>query len=318
MALDLDLESFLEMLVAEKNASLATIDAYRRDLQDLQEHLARQKILLKDADGAALSSLLKKYHGAGMNPRSVARKLSAWRQFYRFLLIENRRKDNPTANLETPKSGRSLPKILSHDDVQQLLEACKALEDAEGKRLRAMVELLYASGLRVSELVALPLAAVIREQPFLMIRGKGNKDRLVPLHETAQHCLKDYLEIRAFFLKNPKEISPFLFPSRAKDGHLTRQRFGQILKELAISARLDPRQISPHVLRHCFASHLLQGGADLRSLQKMLGHADIATTQIYTHLASDQLYRAVKEFHPLSDKPRLTARQEKPIKPVRG
>jgi len=306
MSFDPDIDSFLEMLVAERNASPATLSAYRQDLKELAEHLSKRHQTLRDAKSQDLTSLIKKFHQAGLSPRSTGRKISAWRQFYLFLLMENRRKDNPTQHLEAPKIGRALPKILSLQEVENLLQACKILGNEEGKRLRAMAELLYASGLRVSELVALPLASVLRDQPYLIIRGKGNKERLTPLHDIARQSLMEYLEIRSAFLRNPQEASPWLFPSRGKSGHLTRQRFGQILKEIAILAKIDPRRLSPHVLRHCFASHLLQGGADLRSLQKMLGHADIATTQIYTHVASDHLYKAVNNFHPLGRKPRLT------------
>jgi integrase/recombinase XerD len=239
-----------------------------------------------------------------MAARSAARRLSALRQFYKFLVAEKHRADDPSAALDGPKLGRPLPKLLAEDEMAALIAACAALDGANGARLRALVELSYASGLRVSELVQMPLAAVLREQPVIVVRGKGAKERMVPLNAPARAALNAYLAQRAVFLakdaKGAAKASPFLFPSRGKEGHLTRQRFGQLLKELGAKAGIATERISPHVLRHAFATHLLDHGADLRSLQKMLGHADIATTQIYTHVAGRRLQELVEKHHPLA------------------
>ena len=238
-----------------------------------------------------------------------ARRLSALRQFYRFLVNEGLRQDDPSAGIDSPRQGRPLPKILSEQEVEALLTAARASKDAEGLRLTAMVELLYATGLRVSELISLRLAATQRDQRLLVVRGKGNKERMVPLSEAARRSLADYLAVRAAFL--PKrgrgkeaepQDSPWLFPSRAASGHLTRHRVAQLLKDLASRAQLDPAKVSPHVIRHAFASHLLDHGADLRALQKMLGHADISTTQIYTHVLGERLKSLVQTHHPLAKK----------------
>ena len=238
--------------------------------------------------------------GAHPLTRSTARRLSALRQFFKFLVAENIRADDPSAAIDGPKLGRPLPKLLDEEETARLIEVCTAMDGPSGARLRALVELSYASGLRVSELVGMPLAAVLRDQPVLIVRGKGSKERMVPLNAPARAALNAYLEHRKAFLPKGAKTSPHLFPSRGVEGHLTRQRFGQLLKDLAIKANLDPARISPHVLRHAFATHLLDHGADLRSLQKMLGHADIATTQIYTHVAGKRLAELVESHHPLA------------------
>jgi integrase/recombinase XerD len=232
-------------------------------------------------------------------PRTLARRLSAMRQFYRFLVIDGRRGDDPTSGLDAPRLGRPLPKLLSEADVARLIAAAEAWPDEEGVRLRCLLELLYATGLRVSELVTLPAVAAQRDPRFLLVRGKGGKERVVPLSQPSRQALALYLQCRGSFLP-PGASSRYLFPSRGRDGHLTRQRCGQLLKELALAAGLDPARLSPHVLRHAFASHLLDHGADLRSVQQMLGHADIATTQIYTHVQGDRLRRLVESAHPLA------------------
>lgn len=245
---------------------------------------------------------MKRLDGQGMTACTMARKLSALRQFFRFLIAERLRTDDPTAAVDGPKLGRSLPKYLSEGDVEALLAAAEARPGAEGLRLTALLEILYATGLRVSELVALPLTAVSRDGAVLVVRGKGNKERLVPLGEMAFEALLSYLDVRGSFVAKGDEAdnNPFVFPSRAMDGHLTRARFGQLLKELAVDAELDRRKVSPHVLRHSFASHLLAHGADLRALQQMLGHADISTTQIYTHVLEERLKKLVQQAHPLA------------------
>lgn len=287
------------MLLAERNAAANTLAAYRRDLEDAQAFVKSRGGDLAAADTTLLRGYLGALAAADLSPRTQARRLSALRQFYRFLVEDGQRKDDPSAALDAPKLGRPLPKLLSEAEMLAVIEASRALDGAEGARLLAMVELLYATGLRVSELVRLPLAAVMRDQPFMTVTGKGGKERLVPLNAPAKATLGAYLAVRPSFLGGGK-TSPFLFPSRGKEGHLTRQRFGQLLKEIGLKAGLDPARISPHVLRHAFATHLLDHGADLRSLQKMLGHADIATTQIYTHVQEERLKGMVEAHHPLS------------------
>ena len=236
------------------------------------------------------------------SPRTHARRLSALRQFYRFLCSEKTRAEDPTRGIDAPKLGRSLPKYLSEKDVGLLMDTVARYPGAEGTRMRAMMELLYAAGLRVSELVGLPLNAVQTGRSMVLVRGKGGKERMVPLGEPALKAVSTWLPARKEMLGERKSL--YLFPStaRGKDAPITRQRFFQLLKELALAAKLDPKRLSPHVLRHAFATHLIEHGADLRSVQSMLGHADIATTQIYTHVAGDRLARTVTEHHPLAQK----------------
>ncbi|MGE5766690.1 MAG: site-specific tyrosine recombinase XerD [Bacteroidota bacterium] len=317
---------FLEMLAAERGAAQNTLDAYERDLKEFGDFLAGRGGRPESAVADDIRAFLGRQAQAGMAPRTAARRLSALRQFYRFLLSEGRRADDPTAELDSPRLGRPLPKILSEAEVELLLEAAHrgaglAPGGPEALRLTALVELLYASGLRVSELVGLRLAAAQRDQRLLIVRGKGGKERMVPLSQAARRALSDYLAVRDHFLptrgKGPggkaaagkgakaakapsKPASPWLFPSRGAEGHLTRHRVGQLLKDLARAAGLDAAKVSPHVLRHAFASHLLDHGADLRSLQKMLGLDDTATTQIYTHVLGERLRLLVQERHPLA------------------
>jgi integrase/recombinase XerD len=295
-------ENFIEMLRAERNAADNTVAAYRRDLAHFAAFLAARGGALEAADAEAIRAYLARLDTAGMAPRTAARRLSAIRQFYRFLVGEGLRADDPVAVVDGPRQGRPLPKLLSEAEVAQLIAAARALAGVEGARLVALLELLYATGLRVSELVGLPVAAVMRDQRVLVVRGKGNKERMIPLNEPARAAISVWLTIRQRELaKSPRgKASPWLFPSHGASGYLTRHRFGQLLKELAVSAGLDRRRVSPHVLRHAFASHLLEHGADLRSVQKMLGHADIATTQIYTHVASERMKTLVREHHPLA------------------
>ncbi len=298
-------EAFLEMMAAERGAADNTLAAYRRDLADIEAFLKRRGQTLAAAGSADLRQYLKALAGQGWTARTSARRLSALRQFYRFQLGEGRRADDPTAALDSPRLGRPLPKPLAEGQVTALIDAAAKRGGAEGLRLIALLELLYASGMRVSELVALPLSTVLRDTRAIMVRGKGGKERLVPLGAPALKALAAYRAARGEFLPKPKKNarktdSPFLFPSRGRSGHLTRHRLGQLLKELARQAGLDPGIVSPHVLRHAFATHLLDHGADLRSVQKMLGHADIATTQIYTHVVKERLKRTVGEHHPLA------------------
>jgi len=224
------------------------------------------------------------------------------RQFYRFVLGEGWRDDDPSRRVEAPKKGRPLPKVLSRDEMNRLIAAAGARDGAQGLRFGCMVELAYASGLRISELTALPLAALARDPAYLIVRGKGGKERLAPLNAAARTAVKAYIGVRGRFLPKGDKSNPWLFPSRGKAARLTPRRFAQVLDEAAADAGIDPARVSPHVLRHAFATHLLEGGADLRVVQKLLGHADIATTQIYTHVASDRLREVVQTRHPLARK----------------
>ena len=312
-------DAFLDMLIAERGASINTLHAYRRDIADLSAFLHSGDRTLEGATTEHLRGYL--HHlaerpggGPALAGRTVARRLSALRQFYRFLVSEGRRADDPAAAIDSPKLGRTLPNVLSESDVDLLLAAAARRPGADGVRLVALLETLYATGLRVTELVGLPLAAIARDGQVLMVRGKGGKERLVPLSEPARAALADYLAIRDRFLVPARQArqAPFLFPSRrSREGYLTRQRFAQLLKELSIDAGIDPKRVSPHVLRHAFATHMLNRGADLRSVQKMLGHADISTTQIYTHVLSERLNRLVSDHHPLA-KGRNTGKVARP------
>jgi integrase/recombinase XerD len=296
------LEAFLEMMVAERGAARNTIAAYRRDLQHFGDHISSRNQRLADADPDALRSYLEDMAATGISPRTAARRLSALKQFFRFLAAEGVRKDDPSATIDAPRAGRPLPKYLSENDVTRLLEATSLRKDAGGLRLAALLEVLYATGLRVSELVGLPMSAITRDGRMLIVRGKGGKERMVPLTDSATEAVQAYLAVRDGYLPQPgsRAGSPWLFPSRSREGHLTRVRFGQLLKELAVEAGLAPARVSPHVLRHSFASHLLAHGADLRSLQQMLGHADISTTQIYTHVLDERLRALIDTAHPLA------------------
>ncbi|MFY9288476.1 MAG: site-specific tyrosine recombinase XerD [Alphaproteobacteria bacterium] len=293
------IDSFLDMLLAERNASANTRSAYGRDLKDTAQFLAQKKIDLTDASEDHLRLYMKEL--STMAAKTQARRLSSLRQFYRFLCSEHHRKDDPSRALDAPKLGRSLPKYLSEEDVGKLIAVVNRMKGIEGARIRAMLELLYASGLRVTELVSLPLSGVQYDRGFVQVKGKGGKERVVPLGEPALKALKAWLPFRKDMLGD-KRKSNYLFPSlsRGKDAHLSRQRFFQLIKEIALAANLDPKRLSPHVLRHAFATHLIEHGADLRSVQTMLGHADIATTQIYTHVAADRLGRTVTDHHPLA------------------
>ena len=282
---------FLEMMVVERGASSNTVEAYRRDLADLADYLAPGPLLEASSDDIRrwLGALRRRGASAG----TAARRMSAARQFYRFLASEKLRGDDPAARLESPRSGPALPRVLSQDQVSRLLETAQSGDRPEDLRRAALVELLYATGLRVSELVSLPARAIERDAPFIIVRGKGGRERLVPIGERALRTVRAWLAVRP----GP---SPWLFPSRGASGHLTRQSAGRLLKKLALDSRLDPAAVSPHVLRHAFASHLLDNGADLRSVQTMLGHADISTTQIYTHVLEERLKSALSRHHPLA------------------
>jgi integrase/recombinase XerD len=301
------------MLAAEQGAGDNTLDAYRRDLTDFSEFLDRAGQSFTRAGTDVLRDYLADLDTRGFKSSSVARRLSAMRHLFRFLLNERIRGDDPAAILSGPKRGRGLPKVLSIADVDRMLTRAKELTQADASpqhRLRAMrlhclLEVLYATGLRVSELVALPLSAARSDARMIVVRGKGNKERLVPLNEASRQAMADYLSAMQA-LKTDKQKnaagSKWLFPSFGESGHLTRQHFARDLKELAAASGLAPRLVSPHVLRHAFASHLLHNGADLRIVQTLLGHTDISTTQIYTHVVEERLKSLVRDLHPLAEK----------------
>lgn len=320
---------FLDMLAAEQGAGKNTLDAYRRDLADFSAFAGRAGSGFLAADTQTLRDYLADLDARGLQTTTVARRLSALRHLFRFLLSERVRSDDPAAILSGPKRGRSLPKVLSIADVDRMLTRAKELsETAEAgalQRMRAcrlycLLEVLYATGLRVSELVSLPLSAARRDARMIVVRGKGNKERLVPLNQSAKQAMAGYLaaldaarraqiqenlDSKNFNSKNldsKKPATKWLFPSSGDSGHLTRQHFARDLKDLAAASGLSPRLVSPHVLRHAFASHLLHNGADLRIVQTLLGHADISTTQIYTHVIEERLKSLVRDLHPLADK----------------
>ena len=306
-------DAFLDMLTTERGAALNTRQAYWRDLADVSLYLRNSKgsdinrattDQLKDY----LKDLSEKTHVKGAHKskiavRTVARRLSALRQFYRFMVSEGMRSDDPTSTIESPKQGRTLPKTLSEAEVAQLITTAAEPGTPESVRLVCLLEMLYATGLRVSELVGLPLSALGEDSQFVTVAGKAGRERMVPLSDPAREALNAYLDVRKRFIgtEGQSNQEQWVFPSRTSDsGHLTRQRFAQLLKDLARNAKVDEDRVSPHILRHAFATHLLSRGADLRSVQKMLGHADIATTQIYTHIVGENLKKTVKDKHPLA------------------
>jgi len=299
---------FLDMMAAERGAADNTLAAYRRDLDDATARLSGRSVALDDAQTPDLEALLAELAADGLSAATGARRLSALKRYFRFLLKEGLRADDPAQGLSGPKKPRPLPKVLSEAEVDALFQAADQINGVAGYRTRALLELLYAGGLRVSELVSLPLAAFARSEGVIAVTGKGGKDRLIPLTEPALEAVAAYRGLREEEL--PGKAAPtrrkadrFLFPSKsAAQGHLTRERFAQILKDLAVAAGLDPARVSPHVLRHAFATHLLANGADLRSVQTLLGHADVSTTEIYTHVLEARLTALVHDAHPLSRK----------------
>ena len=308
MAMDGHLISqFLEMLAAEKGAADNTLQAYRRDLDDFLRHLAARNQALPGVAPADISAYLRAISESGLAPASRARRLSAIRQLFKFLVSEGLIAEDPAHGLAGPKKARALPKTLSVAEVDRLIETARArIEPAKGRdrvralRLYALIEMLYATGMRVSELVTLPRTVLAGDGRVLAIKGKGGRERLVPLNQAARAALERYLNVGFEDGVAPMLPTKWLFASRGAEGHLTRQRLGQELKELATEAGFDPERVSPHVLRHAFASHLLDRGADLRSVQQLLGHADISTTQIYTHVLEERLKKLVFEHHPLA------------------
>jgi integrase/recombinase XerD len=312
---DTELKLFLDMLMAERGASAKTIEAYTNDLAHFLAYLAQKKTTALEGSADHLRGYLAELSRRGLAPTSRARKLSAIRQFFRFLLGEGMRKDDPSSAIDSPKLGRPLPKLLSLAEVEALLDAAKDGVGRAGEgsakrralRMQALIETLYATGLRVSELIGLPRRVLTTDDRVLTIKGKGGRERLVPLNDAARSALASHLAAIDADVAQGKAPSPWLFPSGAAGDPLTRQRFGQELKTLSLAAGLDPARVSPHVLRQAFASHMLERGADLRTVQQLLGHADISTTQIYTHVIEERLRRLVEEHHPLAQL-RLTKR----------
>jgi integrase/recombinase XerD len=301
------ISQFLEMLAAERGAADNTLQAYRRDLDDFVRYLVTRNQALPDVVPADISAYLRAISESGLAPASRARRLSAIRQLFKFLASEALIAEDPAHGLAGPKKARALPKTLSVAEVDRLIETARArIEPAKGRdrvralRLYALIEMLYATGMRVSELVTLPRTVLAGDGRVLTIKGKGGRERLVPLNQAARVALERYLNVGFDDGVAPMLPTKWLFASRGAEGHLTRQRLGQELKELAAEAGLDPERVSPHVLRHAFASHLLDRGADLRSVQQLLGHADISTTQIYTHVLEERLKKLVFEHHPLA------------------
>jgi integrase/recombinase XerD len=305
---------FLDMLAAEQGAGGNTLQAYRRDLEDFSQFLGRSRQNFGSVQTEKLRDYLGDLDTRGFKSSSAARRLSAMRHLFRFLLNERLRSDDPAAILSGPKRGRGLPKVLSISDVDRMLTRAKELSQAPdaspSQRLRALrlyclLEVLYATGLRVSELVSLPRSAARTDARMIVVRGKGDKERLVPLNDASRRAMSDYLlatEALAAEKRKNAAVSKWLFPSFGESGHLTRQHFARDLKELAAASGLAPRLVSPHVLRHAFASHLLHNGADLRIVQTLLGHTDISTTQIYTHVVEERLKSLVRDLHPLAEK----------------
>jgi integrase/recombinase XerD len=299
------IDTFLEMMSAERGAAVNTLEAYRRDLEDTGLFLAGQGETLFTASVTGIRAVLADMAKRQYAPASQARHLSSLRQFYRFLYAEGMRGDDPTATIDAPRKERGLPKILGTEEVGRMLdiaeeEAANEPEKASAaKRLYAMVETLYATGLRVSELVALPVTAARADRQYIMLKGKGGKERIVPLSQKSKTALSAWLKVRN--LDAGAGDSPWLFPANSDSGHVARQVFARELKSLGARAGISSHLLSPHVMRHAFASHLLQNGADLRVVQELLGHADISTTQIYTHVLSERLQKLVEDHHPLAN-----------------
>ena len=294
------IDAFLEMMSVERAAARNTLTAYGKDLADAQAFLAGRGRDLASASTEDIEAYFAGLGAKGLSPATAARRRAAVRQLYRFALGEAWRSDDPSRRVDAPMKGRPLPKVLSRAEVERLIAAASARDGAQGLRLACMIELIYASGLRVSELLSLPLAALATDPAYLIVKGKGGKERLAPLNDAARAAVKAWLEVRPALTPKTVKASPWLFPSRGAGGRLTTRRFAQLLDQAAVRAGIDPDRVSPHVLRHAFATHLLEGGADLRAVQTLLGHADIATTQIYTHVGGERLQRLVGTHHPLA------------------
>ena len=294
------ISNFIEMIVIERGLAKNTATSYKNDLDQLNEFCKKKSLNIVKLDEKKLEDYLSKFINQGFEKTSLARKISTYTQFFDFLIEEKLIANNPIKNIKQPKLDSKLPFIISVEDIQSLINNSKQDKSNFGIRLNCMIEIMYASGIRVSELVTMTLASLYQDKNFIIISGKGNKERLIPISKDTQDTINNYLKIRKFFFKKNKEVK-WLFPSKqSKAGHITRQRFSQLLSLLSDKAGLKIKKISPHKLRHAFASHLLANGADLRSLQQMLGHEDISTTQIYTHILDERLKQIVKDKHPLS------------------
>lgn len=296
--MDRHAECFLEMMAAERGAAVNTLDAYRRDLEFYLSFLAERGVGPLEVGPALVRAWLGDQVARGMAPRTQARRMSCISRFHAFLVAEGRRPDDPTMGVDSPRLKRPLPKTLSVEEVTTLLAAARTVPGEDGVMVTALLETLYATGLRVSELVGLPDSAVARDPEMLLVRGKGMKERMVPLSDPARTALRDWRAVRARQLG--QTVSPWLFPSWGGTGHLTRSGFARMLARVGLRAGLDPIRLSPHVLRHAFATHLVAGGADLRMVQQMLGHADIGTTEIYTHVQTERMIQLVRTHHPLA------------------
>ena len=294
------ISNFIEMIVIERGLAKNTAMSYKNDLDQLNEFCKKKSLNIVKLDEKKLEDYLSKFINQGFEKTSLSRKISTYTQFFDFLIEEKLIANNPIKNIKQPKLDSKLPFIISVEDIQSLINNSKQDKSNFGIRLNCMIEIMYASGIRVSELVTMTLASLYQDKNFIIISGKGNKERLIPISKDTQDTINNYLKIRKFFFNKNKEVK-WLFPSKqSKVGHITRQRFSQLLSLLSDKAGLKIKKISPHKLRHAFASHLLANGADLRSLQQMLGHEDISTTQIYTHILDERLKQIVKDKHPLS------------------
>ncbi len=290
------LDIFLEMMLAERGSSKHTITAYQKDVETFFKFAKKEEKEITRDDIKKFLTYLNSYQ---MSARTQARKLSSLREFFKFLYSERIRNDIPTEDIESPKIEKTLPKYLSEVEIISLFGTLKEIERENKIRLIALLELDYATGMRVSELVSLPLSTFNPKQEYLVIKGKGEKERIVPINENAKKALIEYLKIRDIYLKGGRE-SKWMFPSSSKSGHLTRDGFFKMIKEIAVKAGIEPKKVSPHVLRHSFASHLIAHNANLLSVQQMLGHSDVRTTEIYTHILDDRLKELVNSAHPLS------------------
>ncbi len=295
-----DIERFLDMMAAELGASLHTLDAYGRDLLHVSAFLKQRGVSLRQASRKDLQAYLRWLGQQSYAARTQARRLSALRQYFRFLQVDGDRDDNPARLLDSPRLGRPLPKYLTEDEISRLLQAARETTDFAGLRMLTLLEIAYATGLRVSELVGLPFSAISRSPEILTVMGKGRKERAVPLTQAAMDAIAGYLPLRAQAVRSMRGAGKWAFPAPGRSGHVSRQAFYAALQRLAIHAGVAPHKVSPHVLRHSFATHLLAHGADLRSVQSMLGHSDIATTQIYTHVQEERLRSVVESSHPLA------------------
>lgn len=298
MPKNLIIENFLEYMLTARGVSASTVASYRIDLYDFAAFIAPSEI--QESAPHNLQNYMRELARRKLAPRSAARKRSSLKSLFLYLLSEKIIKANPAAELTAPKIPAALPKYLTPEEVLRLLDV--KTSDPSSLRLSCALEVLYASGLRVSELVGLPLSGIIRNGSAIMVLGKGNKERMVPLHERARKVIKEYLKVRPYFFPKGAKESRFLFPGTGASGHLTRDGFFKQIKERAVTSGISPAKVSPHVLRHSFASHLLAGGMDLRALQTVLGHEDIATTQIYTHLNASELKKTLETKHPLGKK----------------